>query len=599
MTRFSRYWQHLRGHSAPVSVIHEARASILTQASELTAIDMLVQRGAAHIAQQQYQDAEHCIATLDQMNAGAHADYLRARMTLAQGRESEAVALFEAILNKDPSYGAAYAETGVLALRYDDVDEAEYLLSQAVHYQPSNTRARAALAELFMSQRRLDAAREQLLAAIAILPDDVNLHQRLINVYWELGDLPAVAATYKQAVQIAPENFELHLRLANCWREIGELNAARHSIERALELQPGHCTATLSYAHVLLLSGDSHSALARVQALLTVHPGDVLVHWTLALLLLKEGRYSEAWPHHEIGLPHRLQGNRFGASRQLWRGESLAGKRVLIYGEQGLGDEIMFASCFPDVLRTASSCVIECAPKLEKLFAHSFPEAVIHAGHAQEGRDWLDQMKPVDYEIPSGTLPSVVRHAPGDFPRVPVLRVANEARETWRRRLAALGTGLKVGISWRGGTKTTGIYARSIPLEQWQPILATPGVDFINLQYTDCEAEVQAVMQSTGVNITTWQDALDDYYETAALVAELDCVITVCTSIVFVASGLGRPVWVMAPPGASWRYVRGQRHTPWAPMAEVFWQKDMVWKPTIQRVADELAQTVQQSAQSK
>lgn len=588
MASFRWFWQRSRARPVSATLIDEPRASALTESSERIAINTLVQRGTGHIARQQYQEAEHCIATLEQMNAGARADYLRAKIALAQGREREAIALFEVVLDKEPAYSAAYVEAGVLALRWGDVDEAEYLLLQAVHYEPSNTHARVTLSELFVTQGRVDAALEQLLAAVAVQPDDVMLHQRLINIYWEQGDFPAVAAAYQQALQVAPDNFELHLRLANCWREMGELDAARRAIERALELQPGHRTATLSYAHVQVLFGDPNSALARVQALLAAHPGDVLIHWTMALILLKEGCYSEAWPHHEIGLPQRLQGNRFGESRKPWRGEPLAGKRILIYGEQGLGDEIMFASCFPDVLRTASACVIECAPKLEKLFAQSFPEAVIHAGQDQGSRAWLDQIAPVDYEIPSGTLPSVLRRVPDDFPRESFLRVSNEAREKWRRRLAALGAGLNVGISWRGGTKTTGIYARSIPLEQWQPILTIAGVNFINLQYNDCAREVQAVMQATGVSITTWQDALDDYYETVALVAELDFVITVCTSIVFVASGLGRPVWVLAPPGASWRYVRGQRHTPWAPTAEVFWQEGKTWGPLMHRIADEL-----------
>ena len=595
MATFDWLWRKLRGRSDPLSVAVGASASSLTGTHENDAMRAFVDRGVAHIAQQQYQHAENCIAALERMNAPARADYLRACAALAQGRESDAVALFESALSKDPSDSASYAEAGMLVLRRDDVAEAEYLLSQAVHFEPGNTRARIALGQLLASQKRLDAALQQIAAAVSVQPDDVDLRQQLINIYWERGELPAVAAAYEEALQIAPDNFDLHLRLANCWREMGELAAARRHIVRALELRPGHRTATLSYAQVLVLSGDLGAALSRVQAVLSEHPDDALVHWTMALILLKEGRFAEAWPHHEIGLPQRLQNNRYGASGKPWRGESLADKRVLIYGEQGLGDEIMFASCIPDVLRHASSCVIECAPKLEKLFALSFPSALIHAGQARENRDWLERFGPIDYEIPSGTLPSTFRRTLADFPREPYLRIPQEARDKWRRRLAALGPGLNVGISWRGGTKTTGIYARSIPLEHWQPILTSPGVNFINLQYNDCAAEVQAAMQSTGATITTWQDALDEYAETAALVAALDLVITVCTSIVFVASGLGRPVWVMAPPGASWRYVRGQSHTPWAPTAEIFWRQGASWDDVISDVADRLARRLHQS----
>lgn len=553
--------------------------------------DELRKQGLVFVAQQQWPEAERCANELIRCGARAHAQHVQACIAQAQGRDRDAAALFESAIADDPNDSNLYTEAGLFAARRNDLEEAEYLFSHALRCDARDTRAHVALGELLVAQERVDAAAEHFAMVLQSDPSNVEVRQRLAHIYWQRGELPRVAKLYQDGLALAPDLFEFHLRLGNCYRELGDLVGAHRHTGRALELKPGHVSATLAHAQVLMLTGKPDQAEEHVRALLRADPDNTLAHWTLALILLKEGKFAEAWPHHEIGVAQRLQGCRFGVSSKPWRGEPLAGKRVLIYGEQGLGDEIMFASCIPDLLNVVSSCVIECAPKLEHLFACSFPQATVHAGRKNEGRNWLDGVGPVDFEIPSGTLPSVLRRTESDFPVTPFLRVPDASRDRWVRQLDELGPGLKVGISWRGGTKKTGVYARSIPLSEWLPILRVPGVKFINLQYTDCAEEINAVVQAVGTPITTWHDALNDYLETAALVASLDLVITVCTSIVFVASGLGKPVWVMAPPGASWRYVRGQRHTPWAPTADVYWKQGDSWAPVIDAVATTLAAT--------
>lgn len=579
------------------SVDDDVSSSRVGSVVDTAQIDALLRYAIAFIQRQDWVAADRCVAELVACGASIQAVHVRAHVLRAQGRYQDAVALFDKAIQDDPDNGDLYCAAGVLAMEYGDPGDAEYLLSQAIRYGDTTKRAHAALGNLLFAQGRTAIAATHLEMALRFDPGNAELRQRVAHTFWERGDLPTVAMIYEQGLCLTPDCFDFHLRAANCYREMGDIRAAEKHIARALELQPGHRTASLSYAQLLVLLGDSSAALACVQAVLDKHPDDALVHWTMARILLGEGRFSEAWPHHENGLPQRLQNNRFGESSKPWCGESLVGKRVLIYGEQGLGDEIMFASCLPDVLRHASTCVIECAPKLEKLFVQSFPGATIHAQREGEGRYGIEPLVPMDYEIPCGTLPSVLRRKPEDFPSAPFLRVPDTSRDHWRHRLAALGAGISVGISWRGGTKTTGSYARSIALDQWLPILRVPGVSFVNLQYTDCLLEVSAIVKSSGVSITTWQDGLDDYFGTAALVSGLDLVISVCTSVVTLASGLGTPVWVMAPPSAGWMFLRGQERTPWLPTAKVFWQDTALdWAPVIQRVAEELAQRVQHSA---
>ena len=166
----------------------------------------------------------------------------------------------------------------------------------------------------------------------------------------------------------------------------------------------------------------------------------------------------------------------------------------------------------------------------------------------------------------------------------------------WRGRLAALGSGVKVGISWQGGTMKTRRPLRSLLLAQWLPILRAPGVNFVNLQYTDCSQEIAEFKSETGIEVVDWQDARDDYEHTAALVSALDLVISVCTAVVHLGGALSKPVWVMAPYSPEWRYGIAGEKMPWYPSVMMFRQPRYgAWEPVIERVAHQLDATARRN----
>jgi hypothetical protein len=177
-----------------------------------------------------------------------------------------------------------------------------------------------------------------------------------------------------------------------------------------------------------------------------------------------------------------------------------------------------------------------------------------------------------------------------DFPQRSHYLVADSQRiDYWRDRLDALGPGLKVGISWRGGIARTGQSERSIALDQLLPSLSGPNVHFISLQYTDCQEELATLHRQCGIDMHHWQDALDDYDETAALVKALDLVVSVCTAVIHLSGALGQRVWIMAPLVPEWRYGLQGETMPWYPSARVFRQTQRgYWAPVIEKVASEL-----------
>ena len=223
-----------------------------------------------------------------------------------------------------------------------------------------------------------------------------------------------------------------------------------------------------------------------------------------------------------------------------WDGGGLAGCSVLVYAEQGLGDEIMFASCVPDIIAASKHCVIECSPKLESIFRRSFPAATVYAMTPSRNLPASVQEKSIGLQTAMGSLPRFLRRNYAEFPQHHGYLQADRERVLfWRDRLSRLGPGLKVGISWQGGTLKTRRQVRSLPLPQWLPILRTPAIRFVNLQYTDCSTDLAELEAAAGISISDWQEVRDDYEHAAALVSALDLVISVCTAVIHLAGALG------------------------------------------------------------
>jgi hypothetical protein len=331
-------------------------------------------------------------------------------------------------------------------------------------------------------------------------------------------------------------------------------------------------------------------AIASYDAALTADPGYEFARFHRALANLIEQRFDLAWDDYEARLASAvLPPRRFGFPR--WDGGELAGKTLLILAEQGLGDEIMFASCFAEVIARAQHCVIDCAAKLAPVFQRSFPQATVHGGTQFDDPMWLTGLPQPDLQIDAGSLPRLLRRSRSAFPRHQGYLAADPQKvQAWRGRLAASGDGIKVGVSWRGGTALSRGGLRSLALDDLAPLFAVPGVDFVSLQYDAGNEEMAGYRARSGCTLEHFAGAIADYDETAALVTALDLVISVCTAIIHLGGALGTPVWVMAPLVPEWRYgIRGES-MPWYPGNRVFRQTAPGdWDSVIARVVAELA----------
>lgn len=572
----------------------------------------------------------------------AHYHYTLGRLYKALNNPAAAERAYQEALRLHPNHVDAWISLGILLRNLGRPTEAEQCHRSALRIDPSNFIAVVNLCNALISQDQFaaaasvasrhrnlflqsaDAARK----ALAQSPGSALAHYNLGRAVLHLNAREA-AQHFRDALRINPSYFEAAESLGRCLSQCGVCDEALAAFQTASRLRPDSAETRLAlaktyrildkleesaaeYANVLrthprlaLAKGGLAGALADLgederarqlfEEALAQEPADSSMQLDYATLQLRNGELAGTWQRYEARW--RACGGRETVERMFaqtqWNGESLDGKGLLVCCEQGLGDEIVFASVLADVMREAGHCIIECDQKLEALFKRSFSGATIF-GVDRSNKDWhhaleqnLERLPRFDYWIPLATLPRHRRTSVEAFPtRGGYLAADPERVRHWRERLHALGAGPKIGVSWRGGTAITQGAARSLTLEQLRPVLAVPGGHFVSLQYGDCRAEVENFVANSGITLHHWPEAIAAYDDCAALLAALDLVISVCTAVVPLTAALGRGVWVLTPFVADWRYGRTGTTTPWFPGARLFRQSQRgVWSPVIAAVA--------------
>lgn len=436
--------------------------------------------------------------------------------------------------------------------------------------------------EMFEEANRLHVAGE-FEKALAIYddlltqnPDSAGMLASVGTLLMRMGKTGMALSMLHRAAQKSPQS-DILSNLGLCYKYSGQHDKALECLKRAIEDNPSKETLN-TYAGFHVNVGQPAIAQKYAQKALEIDPSFATAHWNLAMSLLETGQWERGWDEHEWGFENGVRVRREVLGKPHWDGTN--GKTLHIYGEQGLGDEIMFASMIPDVLAAGNKVILECHPRLETLFKRAFPEITVYGTRTEDEIEWPEQHE-FDASVSIGSLGKWFRRTNESFPGTPYLK-ADPLPKAEK---------LRVGISWIGGRKPGRVVVRSIGLPWWEPILDVPGVEFVSLQYTDCEAEL-AMMARNGYPIKVMDEYVkaNDYYETAKLVASCDLVISIATSVYHLAGALGVPTWVLTPNKPAWReQVSGRM--PFYRSVRMYRQPkgnaDM-WKPVINTVALDL-----------
>ncbi|HEX7907902.1 MAG TPA: tetratricopeptide repeat protein [Paraburkholderia sp.] len=442
--------------------------------------------------------------------------------------------------------------------------------------------------------------------AIQIRPEPI-LYNTLYAIQLRLGDFVGAVQTIQQGLAIQPNFVAFHYNLALTLQHLGKLDESALSYRRTIELEPDHSAAHNNLGRVYADLGALEDAERHYRRAIELAPANLVARNNLAMALLATGRYEEAWPYFEDrwfgfkladGTPMRVPlevplprwtGARAPSGRDTQTARAPEG-RLLVLHEQGLGDSLQFVRYLPLALTHFRQVGYLCPPPLRRLYEQSlrsrWPGLVLLDAVPADLSSW-------DQYVPLMSMPLAFATSVTTVPAaLPYLYANDELAAAWRERLEALpDPGLaRVGVVWAGGHSGFHLDAlRSLAAAQIAPLLALRNVRWISLQKADDPAKLAD--PATRSLLIDWTDEIRDFADTAALIENLDLVISVDTSVAHLAAAMGKPVWLLNRFAGCWRWLYGRDDSPWYPGLRLFTQtRRGDWDGVLQRVASALEQ---------
>ena len=466
-----------------------------------------------------------------------------------QGEFSVVVEQAEALTKQYPDVfiiwnllGASAAQTGLL-------DKAIKAFKKVILLKPDFPDAYSNMGFALKEQGKLDEAVKACKKALSLKPDYANAYYNMGNALQDQGKFEEAIDAYNKAISLNPNQAEPYSNIGNTLKDQGKLDEAIEAYNKAISIKPDYADAYYNKGVVLQDQGKLKEAIIAYNKAISIKPDYFKAHKNLSYTLLSNGRLREGFEEHEW----RWKTDKFLStqrhfSRPLWDGkESLHGKRILLWCEQGIGDTINWSSCLPLVTSRAKDCIVECQKKLVPLLQRSFPNVEIKA----EDRSLDSEREDFDLHLPMGSLykhfiEEIMQNAKPDAFLVP----DPERVKFWKTRLRSLGKGPYIGISWKSIVVSPYRLQHYPSISEWSPVLKVPDVTFINLQYTDSADDIAKIKDEFGVTVHNFEDIdqYNDIDDVAALCAALNMVVSTKLAPPFISSAVGTSTKI-----ANWR----------------------------------------------
>lgn len=513
--------------------------------------------------------------------------YSRGESACDQGRFEEAIDLIARAIRSNGRVPAFHYKLGVALQSAGRLLDAEESYRTALELDGNHAKALNNLGSLLHARGQLGAAIEKYDRALEVQPDLLEAARNLAIAWLLRGDAERAEHFARRALRLEPNSSQLHSQLADALARSGKHDEALAAYRRALELEPNFAEAWSDLGFLCELRGEMADAMEHYRRAIAIRPDFAQAHFRYGLGLLAAGDFGRGWEEYEWRwrLPE-LAGLAPEFERPSWDGSDISGKTVLLYAEQGLGDVIQFLRYVPLVTQKGATVLVRCPWQLK---------ALIENAPGVAGVFGEDEALP-DFDLCCAllSLPRMFRTTAETVPaRIPYLRADNGKVARWRGKIAAKSAALKVGIAWASHSRNAR-YAqqKSIGLEALAPLAEACPVVFYSLQKGPAAAE--SARPPAAMTLVDPSGEIGDFSDTAAVIENLDLVISVDTSVAHLAGAMGKPVWVLATFPPDWRWVRahGGRNL-WYPTARIFHQTRMHdWAGVIRQVADALIEHV-------
>lgn len=491
------------------------------------------------------------------------------------GQTREAIASYESILEAEPDSAAARHGLAVLLLQSQQPNDARDHLEKLI---ADGTEDAGVFNALGIAHQQLDdelQALTQFRTAVELDPHHSKALANLGVCLHKQEDYDQAESALQRAVDADPNNAETYYNYGQTLRALQKLDAAEAATRRALSISPAHILARVDLGVTLTAQSRLAEAEECFRRALKLNPDTMEAHNLLAHILLNSGRLEEGWAEFEWRwhTPKFLAAQSFNTLPK-WNGERLESGALLVWAEQGVGDQVMYASMLPDIPCAEPNIILACAPNLVPLLSRSFPDSQVVS--MPDLKPDSEVLRDVAAQVPFGSLGQFVRPDILSFPKRDSFLVVDQPRAQQLRDTYKSDAGERplIGLSWKSANKLTG-EAQSLDLASLVPVLEGTAATFVDLQYGETSEDL-AHAKAAGLNVLSDPDIdqLADLDAFAAQVAAMDLVITISNTTAHIAGALGVPCWVLmaSGPGQNWYWFLDPRDSPWYPSIRLFRQ---------------------------
>ena len=536
------------------------------------------------------------------------------------GEAAQAISCFDKALRLDPDLAESHSNLAEMRVERGQFKEALASILEALRLRPDSAEIRLMLGDWYAVQNRAAEAAGPYRHALTINPDLAAAHYKLGTALQNEKQLAEAADCYRETLRLVPESVDALIALAQTLVALKRTDEAKECLSRAIEIDPANVEAHLKLAvifqnessypeaeahfrSVQRAAGDRIEALfglfsirmnrgswdeagEYIERILSLWPDNPEAHFFHGTLLLMKGEFAKGWPEFE----HRMQcQNRFPRdfAQPLWDGSPAQGKTILVYAEWGFGDALQFLRYVPlvDERAAGAKVLIEVHHNMVPLLEESgFANVVDRGGAARE----------FDYQVPLLSLPAVFETSLATVPdQTPYILAKPQRIERWRQRLFGID-GFKIGIHWQGSPAYSNDRHRSMSLSHFKALAQVAGVRLISLQKGAGTEQIAQLSESFSViELAGMDDEGGAFMDSAAVMKNLDLVITSDSAIAHLAGAMAVPVWVALGFAPEWRFLLDREDSPWYPSMRLFRQAALDdWPELFERIASELSRTI-------
>lgn len=497
------------------------------------------------------------------------------------GQLQRAESIYRQILTAFPEQADALHLLGVLSYQANQPQPAMELIQRAIAIAPDMADYHYNLGQILASCGRLDESVASYRRATELKADYADAFNNMgVSLLESKRTVEAIEA-YRKAIALRPEAADFRSNISNALRDNEQIDEAIAEAQRATELDPSYAQGHNNLGASLMKLRRLDEAEQCYRQAIKLMPDYPLAHHNLAMVLLLTGRLEEGLPGMELRWRAKELGLISQAFRQpMWDGSDLNGRKILLWTEQGFGDAIQFVRYLPMIQSRGGEVVLGCPPELVRLF-RTVPGVgeIVTTG---------DREPTFDVHCPLVSLPLAFKTTLQTVPaNIPYLTADKDLVEQFRSQMGPHQGKRKIGLVWAGSRHHSNDRNRSVSLEMLAPLAKASNAVFFSLQMD--QAAQQAQNPPAGMELIDWTSQIKDFADSAALIANLDLLITVDTAPAHLAGALGKPVWMLVPFLPDWRWMVDRMDSPWYPTMKLFRQPARGdWKEPIEQIAREL-----------